>query len=270
MKTFLKNSESLIEKMPVGVGVATLDGDILVCNDLVRDFFGFDKTKNISENYVNPSDRENLVSVLKRYGRVYNYLVKLKKDDRQVSAILNSVLLKNNSSSFILTTIHNLDGWLPHNLDQQSLIEKLEEKADALRQKDAAIKALQQQLNIAKQGLQDNVTENINTLVMPWLTKLQATGLNDRQQALLQELQNNLDDVFSSYTYDLSQLSRRLSPAELRVANLIRSGTTSKEIADMLGVAPRTIESHRRNIRKKLGLSNKKISLLAYLADLSS
>jgi len=46
-----------------------------------------------------------------------------------------------------------------------------------------------------------------------------------------------------------------LSPAELRVLDLIAAYKTSKDIAEELGVSPRTIETHRSNICQKLGLN---------------
>lgn len=56
-----------------------------------------------------------------------------------------------------------------------------------------------------------------------------------------------------------------LTPAESRVARYVKAGRSSKEIAHILGVTKESIDFHRHNIRKKLGLSNKKVSLNRYL-----
>ena len=45
-----------------------------------------------------------------------------------------------------------------------------------------------------------------------------------------------------------------LTPAERRILKLIASDKTSKEIAEALGVSPRTVENHRTNMSAKLGL----------------
>ena len=45
-----------------------------------------------------------------------------------------------------------------------------------------------------------------------------------------------------------------LSPAERRILKLIASDKTSKEIAEELGLSPRTVENHRSNMSAKLGL----------------
>ncbi|MFB0925325.1 MAG: LuxR C-terminal-related transcriptional regulator, partial [Vicingaceae bacterium] len=47
-----------------------------------------------------------------------------------------------------------------------------------------------------------------------------------------------------------------LSDRELEIIKAISYGNTSKEIASKLFISPRTVESHRRNITKKLNLKN--------------
>jgi DNA-binding CsgD family transcriptional regulator len=53
------------------------------------------------------------------------------------------------------------------------------------------------------------------------------------------------------------------------VANLIRQGRSSKEIAKMLNVSTAAISFHRHNLRKKMGLLNKKTTLRSHLQSLT-
>ncbi len=48
---------------------------------------------------------------------------------------------------------------------------------------------------------------------------------------------------------------QRLTPTEKRILRLIADDRTSKEIADLLGCAVRTVETHRQNMSQKLNLS---------------
>jgi DNA-binding CsgD family transcriptional regulator len=57
---------------------------------------------------------------------------------------------------------------------------------------------------------------------------------------------------------------------EIRVADLIQQGSSSKEIAALLGLSLRTIESHRKNIRSRLGIANKNENLRAFLLSLET
>jgi len=52
---------------------------------------------------------------------------------------------------------------------------------------------------------------------------------------------------------------------EAKVAGLIRQGRVNKEIAQQLNLTVRSIELHRYNIRKKLGLRKVKTNLQRYL-----
>jgi two-component system response regulator NreC len=49
----------------------------------------------------------------------------------------------------------------------------------------------------------------------------------------------------------------KLTPREREVLRLIALGHTSVEIANMLGLSPRTIETHRARIHRKLGLDTR-------------
>lgn len=56
-----------------------------------------------------------------------------------------------------------------------------------------------------------------------------------------------------------------LSPTEMDVCQYIQMGRGTKEIAEFSNSSFETIQTHRKNIRKKLGLKGKKITLYAYL-----
>jgi len=50
---------------------------------------------------------------------------------------------------------------------------------------------------------------------------------------------------------------RILSVAEVKVLDLVEQGYTSMEIAKKLGNSPRTIQTHRNNICRKLGIKGR-------------
>lgn len=57
-----------------------------------------------------------------------------------------------------------------------------------------------------------------------------------------------------------------LTPMERRVLRLVSEDRTTKEIADQLGLSPRTVETHRQNMSHKLHLSGSH-SLLKFAFD---
>ena len=55
-----------------------------------------------------------------------------------------------------------------------------------------------------------------------------------------------------------------LSAAEVKVLDLVEKGYTNSEIAKALGNSPRTIQTHRNNICRKLGIKGR-LGLIKWL-----
>lgn len=64
---------------------------------------------------------------------------------------------------------------------------------------------------------------------------------------------------------DDNKLSR-LTEREIEIIKFIKNGSTNKEIAEKLFLSPRTVETHRARILKKLDLKNS-LSLVKYIND---
>ena len=111
---------------------------------------------------------------------------------------------------------------------------------------------------------------NLRSLVMPYIEKLKKSRLNDRQQTCLDMLSGNVANILSSFARKLSPAYLNLTPTEILVANLIKEGKTSKEIGEALNTSFKTIEGHRRSIRKKTGIAGRRVDLKTHLAALDS
>ena len=109
---------------------------------------------------------------------------------------------------------------------------------------------------------------NIEQLINPYLEKLANSGLNSLQTAYLEILQAHLNEIVSPFTRNLSIRQWNLTPTQMQVAILIRQGRTTTEIAKLLGLSVRTVETHRQSIRVKFGLARKKTNLMTYLRSI--
>ncbi|HPC46972.1 MAG TPA: LuxR C-terminal-related transcriptional regulator, partial [Deltaproteobacteria bacterium] len=155
---------------------------------------------------------------------------------------------------------------------EQSLLQKEEElrlKSMNLEEANTALKVLLKRGEQDKRELEEKVLSNIRELVMPYIEKIKAGPLDDKQRTCLEILEANLGDIVSPFLKTLSSQYLNLTPTEIQVANLIREGKSTKQIAGVLGISERAIEFHRTNIRDKLGLKNSKTNLRSYLLTLS-
>lgn len=154
---------------------------------------------------------------------------------------------------------------------EQTLKEKekeLEIKTRSLQEIKTALGVLLKRWDEDKKELEEKVLFNINELVVPHLGKLRKSGLDTRQKAYVTILESNLNDIISPFLRTLSHKYLDLTHAEIQVANLVKKGKTTKEIAELLNSSTRAIEFHRNNLRKKLGLKSKKANLRSHLLSL--
>ena len=66
----------------------------------------------------------------------------------------------------------------------------------------------------------------------------------------------------------MAEALEALTPTEAEIVQMIAQGRSTKEIANSLSRGTSTVDFHRNNIRKKLGLSNHGKNLQQYLASL--
>ena len=119
-----------------------------------------------------------------------------------------------------------------------------------------------------KAELEERILANAKELVLPYIEKLENTPVDDRQKAYLSILVSNLNDIISPFSNFLTNGYGKLTSSEIQVSDLIKHGKRTKEIAELLSLSARTVESHRKNIRRKLGLINKRANLRSHLMSI--
>lgn len=148
------------------------------------------------------------------------------------------------------------------------LEELIQERTDSLEETNNALNALLKKREEDNKRLEENVVSNVKELIMPYFDKLQKCGMEEKHRVYVNILKSNIEDIVSPFVRSLSDSYLRFTPAEIQMANLIKQGQTTKEIAELLNVAKSTIDFHRDNIRKKLGIKNKSVNLRTYLSSL--
>ena len=138
-----------------------------------------------------------------------------------------------------------------------------------LEEANIALKVLLKQREDDKADLEQKVITNVKETVLPYVEKLKRASLRPRDKTVVEIIASHLQDIISPMMQKLGNAQIILTPQEIQVATLVKDGKTSKEIADILNVSGTTVHFHRKNLRRKLGLSSSRANLRSYLLSIS-
>ena len=155
----------------------------------------------------------------------------------------------------------------------QESLEKLEERVAIrtreLEEANTALRVLLSNVEISRHEFEEQVLRQITGLVLPHLAKLRATiGRQEPDSSYLDLVESNLQKITSSFAGKLVVALQELTPTEVEVAQMVMNGQTTKNIAQALSRETSTIDFHRKNIRKKLGIGQRGKSLRGHLLSL--
>ena len=142
---------------------------------------------------------------------------------------------------------------------------ELKAKTENLEEVNAALNVLLKRVEAGRIELEEKILSNIRELVLPNIDRLKKTQLSDHQASYLMVIETNLDNITSSFLYHLKMRYLNLTHREVQIASLVKEGKSTKEIAELLNIAIKTVVFHRNSLRNKLGLKNQKANLQAHL-----
>jgi PAS domain S-box-containing protein len=142
---------------------------------------------------------------------------------------------------------------------------ELELKTKSLRELNTAMKVVLKKREEDKTEVEQSVMANVRELIAPYFDKINETKMDDHQKAFMSILESNLNEIVSPFTRKLSMKYLSLTPKEIQIVNMIKIGYPSKKIAKIMKISPRTVDTHRKNIRGKIGLGKKKANLRSHI-----
>jgi len=142
--------------------------------------------------------------------------------------------------------------------------EKLEDLNRRLIQTNQALTVLAQNIAREREETEKRIVLKTRSLIIPIIERLQHDKNLKRYEAELIMLVKHLEDLTSGLAAD-TKIATSLSFSELRIASLIKNGLTTEDMAKHLHISPSTIKTHRKNIRRKLGINNRQQNLRNYL-----
>ena len=140
----------------------------------------------------------------------------------------------------------------------------LERANRELVQTNTALSVLARNIDRSHSEFEQKIAGIVSSRILPVIEELRHARIPEKSLAAL--------DVMSTYLSDLTPGSTKshevvvsLSPMEMRVAVMIKKGFSSNQIGRLLHISLDTVKTHRRSIRRKLGLCNSSINLASYL-----
>ncbi len=149
--------------------------------------------------------------------------------------------------------------------EQRKAALALEHKKKEAEDVNIALQVMLDQHTRAKESIEEQISIRLQELVNPYLDLLRQSVKSEKQIETLRIIGAHIDSITRQFSPQARKIMLKLSPRESMIADLVRQGKTSKDIASLLHISLRTVETYRNNLRKKLGINKKKISLRTYL-----
>jgi PAS domain S-box-containing protein len=251
-------------------------GKILSCNAAAARTYGYEPDQMPGINLEELLDPEYLTVVRDMLRKKRSDLVTNSQEFLTYTRTSEPVWVEINARSVIEkgkpVAIHGIARNITERKRMEAALKKreqeLEEKSRNLQDANAALRVLLKRREDDKTELEEKVICNVRELVLPYIENLKMTPIDSHQLNQLKILERNTSEIISPFLRTLSTKYPNLTPMEIKVINFIKEGRTTKEMAELLNASARTVEVHRDNIRKKLGLRNRKANLKSHLMAL--
>ena len=289
---------SIAESAPEGIFISPgFDGPFLYANGCACELTGYsiDELRRIGPAQLVPSDeypriKQHMEQRLSGEKVQETYRTNLVRKDGQVTPVevtgsravwrgRPAVLTMMRDVSRYVLKEEELEQWaLGFKAEWQESVQALElKKAELAAQKmnldrtnrevvktNTALSVLARNIDRRREELEKKIAQVISAKIMPAMNELRSDKLPVKSLAKIEVLSALLADMIPEGS-KAHEVIAVLSATELRLALMIKKDFTSEQIAGLLHMSPHTIKTHRRNIRKKLGLHNSKVNLSSYL-----
>lgn len=271
LEIYRERYEKAFRSSPDSITITSAsDGEIVEVNEGFERISGYSRDEIVGKRttdigiWRDAARRASLIESLQADGRVRDFPIDVVTRAGEVRAcVLSAELIEIGHRSCILAVTRDVT-------QQKEQDEKLRDLSETLRReqvdfvrKNVALNEVLQHLEQEKQVYRHEIASNVDNLLRPMLRKLREQGRLERRE--LDILQRGLDEVFGRDIDQYKNNVSKLTPRELDILQMIRSGQSSKQIADALDLSSQTVHKHRQSIRRKLQIDHREINLATYL-----
>jgi len=153
--------------------------------------------------------------------------------------------------------------------EYKTLKELLRQEKSHRREMYVTLKNLMRAFEKERSGIETGISHRIETLLLPTIEKIKREATADVRNTYLNLMRDQLINLTAGFSKELDGRFLRLTRTEMKICKSIQIGLASKEIAQEMNISFETVQAHRRNIRKKLGLRGRKVNLHTLLMSKS-
>lgn len=252
------------------------DGTILEISPSIERYTQFRREeligKSIDEFYADRAQRDAFLQAITEHGSVHDFEIQLRDSTGALLTCAITAAILPAEEELPPRIVGSLRDISSRKQAEQALKEREEElsiQTRNLEELNTALKVLLRQREEDRTELQEQVLANVRTLILPCIEKLKGGALSPPLRECLDTLEARINGIVSPFLHRINQAYFDLTPQEIRVAECVKNGQTTKEIAETLCISTKTVDYHRDHIRRKLGLRNHHASLRAFLLKLS-
>ncbi|WP_031387081.1 PAS domain S-box protein [Desulfonatronum thiodismutans] len=159
-------------------------------------------------------------------------------------------------------------------LTAQALLEKgLRRKRAEVEGMSLALRNVVRSTEKEKEQVREAMLREVRAAILPAVERMareESPELRNALKVMIEERitafsESGSADGLNTQTDASANLLLKLTPREIEVCRLIRMGAGTQQVAELLNTSFDTIQTHRKNIRHKLALKGRKVSLSSFL-----
>ncbi len=260
----------LFQKSNDAILIHDLEGSIFNANIRATELFGYELSDILSMSISQLHPIEELeaywpaLEALKKNESITFEIAFIKKDDIVFPSEVSASLFEINGHKVIQSIVRDITLRKLAEHELKDAYSDLQHEREELNKKNIALQEVLGQVEAGKKQIAKQLRTNVEKIVLPSINRLiEKVGQNDREN--ISQIVRALEDITSPFINGLEAMYARLSPRELEICKMIKNGLSSKEIALALNTSLETVRFQRKSIRKKIGITDRKVSLRSYL-----
>jgi PAS domain S-box-containing protein len=270
---------AILDKSPDAVLIRDVNGKVIDVNVEATKLFGYSKKELVGKPLSKQYPPEELERAHKAFGsvklrgkaRLDNVYV-LRKGGQKINVDASGSCFSVGNE--VLYKIIFRDMTEQRKMQEQLKRAKTELEATIVKrtmelmEANTALKVVLSNREQEKAQNEEQLMMNLRNQVLPYIQALKQGSLDNKQKAYTELIEKNLQNMMSKFLTDIHSRTAKLTPKEIQVASLIKEGMGTKEIARLMNISTKTVDIFRYNLRKKLGLANRKENLMSHLLSL--